>query len=781
MKRSEFKRSKKLKKRNAKVVKMVTTTSLSIALIAPSILGSISVLAAEETVPEAAQVVETQAQAVKAEQAKAQSYSATVNWVVNQNDANVSFGDGLTGTLSGTDNLYFATETSGFNTGLNGNQVGTQTFTFDSGLLGEEEGTSYTITLVVTDEATAPAEKPKAPQSVSATDDGKFVYASGEQGTSVFVKDEKGTIISSYTSANGVGTPVQIILNRALTKGEKVQVVAVNQMTDKQSDPTWFTFKAPTEVTNKVVGLDLATGAELYSYTEKGLEGATKEITARDVADYGLSVGETKVKTMTFGSNGNVTFYYTKKTTPPVTEKTTLTVKYVDVDTQASVTKEEVSEVESGKEIKLTAKTVLGYTLVGDKEVSVTPTGKTQTVTFTYKKNFPAKEKTQLTVKHIDVDTKAELSPSTTTEVESDVPVKVGSGSIKGYTVVGDKEVTVTPTGKTQTVTFEYKKDAPVKETTQLTVKHIDVDTKAELISSTTTEVESGKAVKVEADSIKGYTLVGDKEVTVTPQGATQTVTFEYKKDADVPTPTEKTKLTVDFIDMETGEKVSESVISEVEKGKETTVKAKDIKGFVLQGDATVKVTPTEANHTITFAYKKEIVNVVLDNATNVKFVEKSDGKQITATVPKGLTLVIVKNGTVIGKSSNGLFARLLTDDVTINLDTRVAKGETIEYFTEDTEGNSSATANLTREGQEPVDPTEPTEPTEPTNPVNPAEPTNPVNPTEPVTPKPPVNKVDDKKDEKLIPQLGESNNLLSTIGMIISASMGFILTKRKK
>lgn len=636
MKRSEFKKLTKVKKRNAKVVKMVTTTGLSIVLIAPSILGAVSVLAAEETtpteqvetVPEAVQIVGNQ----ESIQAKAQSYTTTVNWVVNQNDANVSFGDGLTGTLSGTDNLYFATETSGFNTGLNGNQVGTQTFTFDSGLLGEEEGTSYTITLVVTDEATAPAEKPKAPQSVSATDDGKFVYASGEQGTSLLVKDVNGSAISSYTVANGLDTPVQISLNRALTKGEKVQVVAVNQMTDKESDPTWFTFKAPTEVTNKVIAIDLDTSEELYSYTETGLEGATKEITARDVADYGLSEGETKVKTMTFGSNGDVTFYYTKKTTPPVTEKTTLTVKYVDIDTQTSVTKEEVSEVESGKEIKLTAKTVLGYT------------------------------------------------------------------------------------------------------------------------------------------------LVGDNEVTVTPQGATQTVTFEYKKDADVPTPTEKTKLTVDFVDMETGKKVSDSVVSEVEKGKETTVKAKDIKGFVLQGDATVKVTPTEANHTITFAYKKEIVNVVLDNATNVKFVAKSDGKQITATVPKGLTLVIVKNGTVIGKSSNGLFARLLTDEVSINLDTRVAKGETVEYYTEDDKGNSSATANLTREGQEPVDPTEPTEP------INPVEPTNPVNPTEPVTPKPtpPVNTVDDKK-ENLIPQLGETSNLLSTIGMIISASMGLILTKRKR
>lgn len=644
MKRSEFKKLTKVKKRNAKVVKMVTTTGLSIVLIAPSILGAVSVLAAEETmpteqvetVPEAVQIVGNQ----ESTQAKVQSYTTTVNWVVNQNDANVSFGDGLTGTLSGTDNLYFATETSGFNTGLNGNQVGTQTFTFDSGLLGEEEGTSYTITLVVTDEATAPAEKPKAPQSVSATDDGKFVYASGENGTSLLVKDVNGSAISTYTVANGLDTPVQINLNRALTKGEKVQVVSVNQMTDKESDPTWFTFKEAVSFSNKVIGIDLDTSEELYSYNETGLEGQTKEVGYSTIEGFELAEGETPIKTMIFGVNGDVTFYYTKKPTPPVTEKTTLTVKYVDIDTQKDVTTETVLEVESGKEVKLTAKTVTGYTLVGDNEVSVTP------------------------------------------------------------------------------------------------------------------------------------------------EGATQTVTFEYKKDADIPTPTEKTKLTVDFIDMETGEKVSESVVSEVEQGKETTVKAKDIKGFVLQGDATVKVTPTEANHTITFAYKKEIVNVVLDNATNVKFVEKSDGKQITATVPKGLTLVIVKNGTVIGKSSNGLFARLLTDDVTINLDTRVAKGETVEYYTEDDKGNSSATANLTREGQEPVDPTEPIEPTEPTNPVDPTDPSTPkpVNPAKPVTPKPtpPVTKVDDK-NEKLIPQLGESNNLLSTIGMIISASMGLILTKRKR
>lgn len=639
MKRSEFKKLTKLKKRNAKVVKMVTTTSLSIALIAPSILGSISVLAAEETVPEAVQVAENQAPI----QAKAQSYSVTVNWVVNDYEKTATFSDGTPVLVRNAGSNFANVEIGGIYTpNAIATTVGTHTYTMTGEDLGNEN--TYTVTLVVTDEATAPVEKPKAPQSVSATDDGKFVYASAEQGTTVFVKDENGTIISSYTMANGLDTPVQINLNRALVKGEKVQVVAVNQMTDKESDPTWFTFKDAVSFTNKVIGIDLDTSEELYSYNETGLEGETKEVGYSTIEGFELAEGETPIKIMTFGVNGDVTFYYSKKTTPPVTEKTTLTVKYVDIDTQTSVTTETVSEVESGKEIKLTAKTVLGYT------------------------------------------------------------------------------------------------------------------------------------------------LVGDNEVTVTPQGATQTVTFEYKKDADVPTPTEKTKLTVDFVDMETGKKVSESVVSEVEQGKETTVKAKDIKGFVLQGDATVKVTPTEDNHTITFAYKKEIVNVVLDNATNVKFVEKSDGKQITATVPKGLTLVIVKNGTVIGKSSNGLFARLLTDDVTINLDTRVAKGEIIEYFTEDDKGNSSATANLTREGQEPVDPTEPTEPTNPTNPVDPinpvepTEPTNPVNPAEPVTPKPtpPVNTVDDKK-ENLIPQLGESNNLLSTIGMIISASMGFILTKRKK
>ncbi|CAD5901258.1 Ig-like domain-containing protein [Carnobacterium maltaromaticum] len=322
MKRSEFKKLTKSKKRNAKVVKMVTTTGLSIALIAPSILGSISALAAEETVPteqvetvhEAVQIVGNQAPI----QAKAQSYTTTVNWVVNQNDANVSFDDGLTGTLSGTDNLYFATETSGFNTGLNGNQVGTQTFTFTDEDLGNGEGNTYTITLVVTNEPTTPEEKPQAPQSISATDDGKFVYASAEQGTSIRVKDANGTPISTYTVSNGLDTPVQINLNRALTKGEKVQVVAVNQMTDKQSDPTWFTFKAPTEVTNKVIGIDLDTSEELYSYNETGLEGETKEVGYSTIEGFELAEGETPIKIMTFGVNGDVTFYYTKKivTTP---------------------------------------------------------------------------------------------------------------------------------------------------------------------------------------------------------------------------------------------------------------------------------------------------------------------------------------------------------------------------------------------------------------------------------------------------------------------------------
>lgn len=637
MNRRDVLRLRKLKQRNAKVAKVVAITSLSAVLIAPNILGAISVVMAEEanpteqvkqiekelfaeevaplegvvviptdvvepvandivdlaieTVPETVEVVETQVQEVIQEeqvqavhsQAKAQSYSATVNWVVNQYEANVNFGDGLTGTLSGTDDLYFATETSGMNTGLNGTQVGTHTFTFDSGDLGEEEGTTYTITLVVTGEPTTPTEKPKAPQSVSATEDGRTIYASAEDGTSLFVKDAKGNFMSSGTDSDGLGNTVPVPLDRALIKGEKVQVIAINQQTDKESDPTWFTFQVSTEVTNKVIGLDFETGVELYSYNEKGLEGATKEITARDIADYGLSLGENKVKTMIFGSNGNVTFYYTKKTTPPVTEKT---------------------------------------------------------------------------------------------------------------------------------------------------------------------------------------------------------------------------KLTIDFIDIETGGKVSESVVSEVEKGKETTVKAKEIKGYVLKGEATVKLTPTEASHTITFAYQKESVTVELDNATNVKFVEKSDGKQITATVPKGLTLVIVKDGTVIGKSSQVSVDRALTTEVTVDLDTRVAKGETIEYFTEDGKGNSSTTANLTRTGQEPTEPTTPTEPSKP-NPVEPIEPSTPkpVEPTKPIKPsevsKPatPTESTNRKKvqeinktaksvdgtNEKLIPQLGEATNLLTAIGMLIIASMSFITTKRKR
>lgn len=51
MNRSDLRKLKKLKQRNAKVAKVIAITSLSTVLIAPSILGAISVVMAEETNP----------------------------------------------------------------------------------------------------------------------------------------------------------------------------------------------------------------------------------------------------------------------------------------------------------------------------------------------------------------------------------------------------------------------------------------------------------------------------------------------------------------------------------------------------------------------------------------------------------------------------------------------------------------------------------------------------------------------------------------------------------
>ena len=143
----------------------------------------------------------------------------------------------------------------------------------------------------------------------------------------------------------------------------------------------------------------------------------------------------------------------------------------------------------------------------------------------------------------------------------------------------------------------------------------------------------------------------------------------------------------------------------------------------------------------MTFTYKP--VKEVVANAENVAFL---NGKQMTALIPKGLTMYVVYKGEVIGKAENqkSFFNKSMFLDfdptlepTTLNLTKEVAEGDTVQYYTENAEGEKSETLEITRpEGvKPPVGPSQPNEPVTPDEPSEPSQPSQPNEPNEPVTP----------------------------------------------
>lgn len=175
------------------------------------------------------------------------------------------------------------------------------------------------------------------------------------------------------------------------------------------------------------------------------------------------------------------------------------------------------------------------------------------------------------------------------------------------------------------------------------------------------------------------------------------------------------------------------------------------IKGYELVGSDTEEkeMVIKKGENTMTFTYKQ--VKEVVANAENVEFL---NGKQMTAVIPKGLTMYVVYKGEVIGKAENqkSFFNRAMFADfdptlepTTLNLTKEVAKGDTVQYYTENAEGEKSETLEITRpeDVNPPVDPTDPTDPVDPTEPTNPVEPTEPTTPTTPTDPEKPTDNGD--------------------------------------
>ncbi|WP_448949514.1 MucBP domain-containing protein, partial [Latilactobacillus sakei] len=217
-------------------------------------------------------------------------------------------------------------------------------------------------------------------------------------------------------------------------------------------------------------------GQELAkSETFKGDLGEQYKTVQKDIAGYTLKEVQGQA-TGTYAKQAQtVTYVYVKKTAV-VTEKGTVTAKYVDEKGQ-EIAKSEILSGKVGDQYTTTQKAIDGYTF---KKVEGTTTGKytkaSQTVTYVYaKKAAVVTEKGTVTAKYVD-EKGQEIAKSEILSGKVGDQYTTTQKAIDGYTF---KKVEGTTTGKytktSQTVTYVYvKKAAVVTEKGTVTAKYVD-------------------------------------------------------------------------------------------------------------------------------------------------------------------------------------------------------------------------------------------------------------------------------------------------------------------
>ena len=590
------------------------TGMLATMLIAPTVLGVTPILDGTAFAPVVAEAaasssvawdlgVDLDSSTVKTVQAKT-SDGFTVTYFVTSNGNNLEVRYNLDGAGIG----------STLSLGTAPRAVGTQTVTGSLDGLGSVDTGS--VSIFVTDSSQV-AIKPNAPTNVTISQDGTYISAVSPQGTRTLVFDAQGNQIGRSADAS------YIKLSRPLKAGETVTVLAEDMQSLLRSDAVSVTFQqVAQDVTMEVWYVDIDTTKPIAPMgTVTGKENTQVQVNAITVDGYELVTQSPQYVIAEQGSQ--VVFQYKKKDVKPVETYATLTTKFVD-EKGIEISKATTQDFLVGGTYTATAKTVDGYTLVGQSQKTGTMTKDGATETFTYKKNSvtpPVEQKATLTTKFVDENGK-EIVTSVKEEVVVGKTYTAKALEIEGYKVVGTgiAQGVMTKEGKTETFVYESLDD-PFPGERILTIKYLDKDTMKEIKSSKVETHEQGSKVTVQADKIDGYTaLVSEQTVTLTNN---ETITFLYSKDA---------------------------IFDPIEKP---------------------------------------------ENAKNVKFVEGTKGTEITADIPSGLTMKVEYKGEVIAESNKS---------GNIKLSKAVATGQSISYYTINSESVKSDVATLVRTDVDEVD-----------------------------------------------------------------------------
>ncbi|WP_301359192.1 cell wall protein [Enterococcus spodopteracolus] len=229
----------------------------------------------------------------------------------------------------------------------------------------------------------------------------------------------------------------------------------------------------------------------------------------------------------------------------------------------------------------------------------------------------------------------------------------------------------------------------PVTAKTAVTIMGMDRDS-GETLWSTVQELDADTMHTLTADTVEGYELVSPASEDVYVTGDFMTHVFYYVK-KEVSPEAKTGTIRMNYVDLENNP-IADSTLHEATLGEEVSINAKDIEGYMLLGDSTWTITLEEegiSDYYFVYA-KNEEQAVEVTPASDVQFVEESNGSQISAKVEQTLFLVIVKDGEILAQKQAVSNERATIIDLTVDLSREIAEGDSVEYYTMDSEGNKS-------------------------------------------------------------------------------------------
>nr|WP_269800216.1 MucBP domain-containing protein [Paenibacillus phocaensis] len=437
-----------------------------------------------------------------------------------------------------------------------------------------------------------------------------FYYTSNERTVTVkfLEKDTEKELASPQPIKGMIGDTLDL---EAVDVTDYTPVNATAQYTVKADGNNEYTFYyTSNERTVTVKFLEKGTEEELAKpKTFTGKIGETLNLEAVDVTDY-TPENATAQYTVKAEDNEYI-FYYTANSTEP-DDNRTVTVRYVDKDTQKDLKPSQPHTGKVGEVITLTATdykdSVTGVVYQPHTyEVPYTFTeDQVQQFVFEYTQDKSNLERS-VTIHHVDLESNEELIAPTTelgyagrTLVLYPEPISVTDAVYYPEQLEYGFEITL---DSVQEFTIYYTKGEPT-DLAQLTVSYLDRETGAELAAPEMIKGRIGDKIELTAKEVLGYTPETVKYTHEFIDDPNQAHVFYYTKNA----PADR-QLTVKYLENGTNRQLASPTVVTGKPGETKTLAALSVSGY----------TPVKSTDTYTFNDKEgqEFIFYYTRNSSN--------------------------------------------------------------------------------------------------------------------------------------------------------------------